>query len=348
MRIRILVPVALAATMLIAATGSAAGSSEKSQRRTGTIAFLRLDPGPDFGGRLFIIRPDGTGLRQLTPPATAVYAYAWSPNGRLIAYIDRQLSLWLVRPDGSGRKLLLPTSELSTFGLSWSPNGKKIAIASPGRDADLGNLSCSPATFAIVPIGGARPNVLPVRGSGCDVAWSPRGNEIAFDHDGISVIHPDGTGLHHVPHAGGMLWSADGKQLAFGTAIRRNGNIDRYTAFAVVNVDGTHAHVVTTHAYNEYGVAWSPQGRRIIYGHSDGKGIYVIGSDGRHNRQVTPDQPPYAGWGALAWSPHGRSIAYTAGGTDNTDLYVVGLDGRSTVQLTNTPDDDIDPSWVGP
>ena len=49
---------------------------------------------------------------------------------------------------------------------------------------------------------------------------------------------------------------------------------------------------------------------------------------------------------ALAWSPDGRSVVYDTGGYQNTDLYVIGVDGRGKVQLTNTPDVDIGPSWV--
>ena len=72
----------------------------------------------------------------------------------------------------------------------------------------------------------------------------------------------------------------------------------------------------------------------------------MIGADGRNDHRVTRDAPPQAGWGALAWSPTGDSIAYTAGGTDNTDLYLIGIDGRGKFRLTATSDQDINPSWV--
>ena len=44
-------------------------------------------------------------------------------------------------------------------------------------------------------------------------------------------------------------------------------------------------------------------------------------------------------------SPTGRSIDYTTGTTDNTDVYLIGIDGRGKLQLSATPDSDIDPSW---
>jgi Tol biopolymer transport system component len=344
MKTRICAFVVLATAPLLGATAARSTPlTAKAPQRAGTIAFIRLVSGPGNGPQqLFVVRPDGSGLRALTPLSTRVQAYAWSPNGRLIAYIDQGLSLWLVRRDGNGRRLLLPSSKLSSENLSWSPNGRKIAVASPGPDANPRN-QCT--TIYIVPISGARPTALPVRSTGCNIAWSPRGNEIAYDRFGLSVVRPDGTGRRRVPHAGGgAQWSANGRQLVFGHHLRHRGGF--YAAFAVVDADGTHFHVVTTHAYTEYPVAWSPHGHRILYGRADRKGIYVVDAHGRNDRRVTSDSPPEALWGALAWSPDGHSIVYDTGGYDKTNLFVVGVDGRDKVQLTNTSAIDIDPSWA--
>jgi TolB protein len=346
--------IALLVCAAVALSTSSAASPVAVTHRTGTIAFIRMANDRVFGGSLFVVRPDGSGLRRVTPLSTRwVYSYAWSPNGRLIAYIDRRLSLWLVRPDGTGRTLLLPASQLSSTSLSWSPDGKQIAIASPG--AGVKSASCLTMLY-VVPVDGGQPLSLDTK-AGCDVAWSPRGDEIAYDGGGgVSAIRPDGTGRRQISSSGGEpQWSADGTQLAFKVAIRlKNGGTDRYRAFATVGADEKHFHVVTRHAYNEYGVAWSPQGRRILYGRAispslyrfHSQGIYVIDPNSRNNHRVTRDSPPQAGWGALAWSPDGGSIVYDTGTYKNTDLYVIGADGRDKVQLTNTPDDDIDPSWV--
>jgi Tol biopolymer transport system component len=334
---------------VVTLTTSSAASHAAASKRAGTIAFIRLVNGPVFGGRLFVVRADGRGLRGVTPLSTTVTSYAWSPNGRLIAYIDQRLSLWLVRPDGTGRRLLLPTSQLSSLGLSWSPNGTRIAITTTGPEGHPWKGCCSRVRLSVVPVSGGPPVPLPAgKHIGYGISWSPRGDEIYYDNGGIWAIRPDGTGRRQISPVGsaGSL-SADGTQFAFNVAIGlRNGNTDRYRAFGVVSADGTGYHVVTTHAYNEYGEVWSSTGHRILYGRANRQGIYVIGSDSRNNHRVTRDAPPRAGWGALAWSPNGGSIVYTAGGTDNTDLYLIGLDGRGKFQLTSTPDIDIDPSWV--
>src|ERR1041384_6361912 len=107
-------PIGLAvlAGTLLALTASSAASHAAAVERQGTIAFIRMASDKVFGGSLFVVRPDGSGLRSLTPPDTKVVSYAWSPDGTRIAYIDQRLSLWLVRHDGSGRRLLLPRSRL--------------------------------------------------------------------------------------------------------------------------------------------------------------------------------------------------------------------------------------------
>jgi Tol biopolymer transport system component len=336
----------------VLSTGSAASQAAAS-KRAGTIAFIRLENGPVFGGRLFVVRPDGGGLRQLTPQGTTVWSYAWSPDGRLIAYIDQRLSLWLVRPDGTGRRLLLPTSQLSSIVLSWSPDGKDIAIVSPGANANPARAACAKLALYAVPVDGSKPVLVsaPRRGIGCAIAWSPRGGEIAYGGGGevLGVISRNGGRprlLLTSGSGGAPQWSPDGTKLAAPTIIHRGRLTDRYRRITVVDADGSDPHVVTDHAYTEYPFAWSPDSRRILYGRQDRQGIYVIGADGRNNHRVTRDAPPQAGWGALAWSPTGGSIVYTAGGTENTDLYLIGIDGRGKFQLTATPDSDIDPSWV--
>jgi Tol biopolymer transport system component len=339
------------ACTLVTLTTSAAESHAAATERTGTIAFIRQGNDGIYGGGLFVVRPDGSGLRRVTPPGTRVYWYAWSPDAKLIAYIDHRFSLWLIRPDGSGRELLLPESRLPSVGLSWSPDGTRIAITTKCRKA-----RCSRHHLYVVSISGGPPVSLPGgKHIGYGVSWSPRGDEIYYSNGGIWAIRPDGTGRRKISPVGyvGSL-SSDGTRFVFNVATSLRNGTDRYRAFGVVNADGTSYHVVTTHAYNEYGEVWSPTGHRILYGRASSpslyrfksQGIYVVGSDGRDNRRVTRDAPPQAGWGALAWSPDGGSIVYDTGGYKNTDLYVIGIDGRGRVQLTSTPDIDIDPSWA--
>ena len=210
--------------------------------------------------------------------------------------------------------------------------------------------------LSVIPTDGGKPRRLPTgdagRGLAGDVGWfpwSPRGDEIAYGVNGrVRVIRGDGSHRHplHIYRGGGGTWSPDGKLLGFIGGTRRAGRIvDRYGGIYVADADGGNLHLVTGHAYNEYGFAWSPDGRRILYGRANRAGIYIIGADGRSDHRLTRDSPRPVDFEALTWSPDGRSVAYATDRTGNGDIYVIDADGHDKVRLANTAASDIDPSW---
>jgi Tol biopolymer transport system component len=267
-------------------------------------------------GSLWLVRPDGTGLRRLLRgPRLASMGLSWAPDGKKIAITSPgpfakekttfDCAVYVVPIHGSHQRKLRDTSA-TCDNPAWSPRGDEIAYTYGGG---------------------------------------------VIDARGIWVIHPDGTDdrpvvgdrpiVDLVDPGGGPYWSSDGRQLVFNLARGPFGS-DPYSEFAVVNSDGTHYHVLTSQAYTEYGEVWSPHGRRILYGHANG-GIYVIGSNGQDNHRVTTDSPGQSEAPKLAWSPDGRSIVYAAtpGG-----LYEIGVDGRGKVQLTSPGNGDFAPSWA--
>jgi len=260
------------------------------------------------GGSLWLVRPDGTGLRRLLRGSQlASMGLSWSPDGKKIAITSPgpsakekttdNCSIYVIPIHGSHQSKLRDTGG-SCDNPSWSPRGDEIAY-------------------------GGGSSIWVIHPDGTD------DRPVVEDRPIVDLASGAGAGPH---------WSSDGRQFVFSVAKNWFGS-DPYGGFAVVNSNGTHYHVVTEQAYTEYGEVWSPHGRRILYGHANG-GIYVIGSNGRNNRRVTADSPGQSEAAKLAWSPDGRSIVYaaTTGG-----LYEVGLDGRGKVQLTTGA---LDPSWV--
>ena len=302
-------------SVLVGATAGHAGV----QGRSGTIAFLRSDAGLGRGpAGLFAIRPDGSGLRRLTPSGSDIGLFEWAPDGNRIAYLDRQGALRLVRPDGRGRVLLAASSPLrSPWSLSWSPDGKAIAVLArdPADGPPTPPNAVSDLRIHVVPIGGGAPRRLP-SGDVIDFDWSPQGDEIVYA-DGAGrqrIIRTDGSKPRPFfprPQTRGKglpTWSPDGAHvgfIGFGGPVRRGRFVDRYAGIYVADADGNNLHLVTSHAYNEYGFAWSPDGRWILYGRANREGIYVIGADGRNNHKLTRHSPTPTGFRVCRGRPTG-------------------------------------------
>jgi hypothetical protein len=80
------------------------------------------------GGDLWMVRADGTDLRQLTDtPADEEADPVWSPDGRTIAYHHNDVNrgIWVVRSDGRGRRRLTNGDD---FGAAWGSDCRTIAF----------------------------------------------------------------------------------------------------------------------------------------------------------------------------------------------------------------------------
>jgi serine/threonine protein kinase/Tol biopolymer transport system component len=138
------------------------------------VAFHASIPQED----LFVIRLDGSGLRQLTNDAFRDRYPHWSPDGsRLLFQSDRggAYGIWSIRADGSGLEPVTRASDGTVAYPAGSPDGRWLAAIIPGRGGALLDLSLTleqrhPVPFP--PIGET--------GELFDaVSWSPDGKRLA-------------------------------------------------------------------------------------------------------------------------------------------------------------------------
>lgn len=234
------------------------------------IAFHSFRSG---GGDVYLMRPDGSELTQVTTGPDREYGVEISPDGTLIAYTNNTTgALHTIGVDGTGDVVVVPDGQQAT----WSPDGLKLAY-STGNQIWTANADGSGATQLTFNAQSTR-----------DPAWSPDGTRIAYQVFGdIWVMNADGSGQASVTAQADWdaapQWSPDSTMLAFQST--RGGQSDIWT----MDADGTNLNNVTNDGNSNERPAWSRDGLELVYGASVGyqADIWKVGVDGTGKTNLT-------------------------------------------------------------
>ncbi len=77
--------------------------------------------------QLYLVQPNGAGLRQISSSAGGAMQPTWSPDGKQIAFVSDG-NLMVVNRDGSGLRTVIADGEHAVRDPSWSPDGRVIAF----------------------------------------------------------------------------------------------------------------------------------------------------------------------------------------------------------------------------
>ena len=301
---RAAIAAAIATTMLLPPAAEAAFPG-----RDGLIAFTRA-VGSERG-QIYVIRPSGKGLRQLTHRRRGAGGAAWSPDGRRILFSSTErrggVQVYVKRLGGGTRRL---TGGKDTYAYpTWSPDGRRIA-AVRGHVAQDG---FQYESVVVMRADGSRKRVVYEGGrlSTSFPAWSPDGRSIAFVHTDIGALGADPS-IYVVPAGGGTAqmvtdagsqdhpdWSPDGRLIAYTSGLELGPDDIR-----VVRPDRSgDAPVTDDPSVSDGWPAWAPSGRRLAISRQ-GR-IWTVAPDGSGLRQLTHERVGVSAWDP-SWQPRRR------------------------------------------
>ncbi|MFN2565056.1 MAG: protein kinase [Gemmatimonadaceae bacterium] len=175
--------------------------------------------GPE--GDIYVVRADGTGLRQVTSDSAIDRVPRWSTDGKWISHFsDRSggnFQLWAVRPDGSELRQL---TDIGGVYAAWSPDGRRVATTAVANAANRlvyifdPNLPPGESNRQVLT------NVNDARGGFVVTSWSRDGNLIAgqvgVPGKGIAVYDLRTGTFQRVADFGEWpVWLPDSRRLLF-------------------------------------------------------------------------------------------------------------------------------------
>lgn len=249
--------------------------------------------------KIFVMNTDGSGQKRLTADDRIESAPSWSPDGRSLAFysMDKQSGVAELRIFDlrSGQTISVPGNgrDKGPSAPTWSADGSRIAF--PGADDK------QKVQVWVVERDGSGLREVSSKFSARDKAFaalSPDGRRVAYSADmrgaaDLIVTELDSLESKNLTATGTATkhenprWSADGKQLLFGST-RDDAELVRMDIF-VMNADGTGLRNLTRHPHEDFDARWSDDGRSVVFTslRTGTAQLYAVDLDGAKTQRLT-------------------------------------------------------------
>ena len=304
---------------------------------------------------VYIVHPDGTGLKRLTPPGVTTGSPKWSADSKhLIAYqADTEVS-WLARVDqlsmrATSQIVDIAIADGTTTVLTAGPGVKLNPAYLP--DGRFAWSTKTAQTTGVVYSDGAAAFPKNVR----EPAWSRDGKHIVYELVDNTPIAQNTPLYSWTPGVEYRYTDVFPMFARDGTLALSNKDVD--TSLVTMNADGTNKQLVfksSTHCMagknpsgpcgDMVGVAltpsWFPDSKRLVFSFGgywrtrdmQVANIKAINRDGTGVEDLTP---PTSNTGFASVSPDGKRIVFRAWGKDGEGLRIMDLATRQVTVLTN-------------
>ncbi|HEV2169318.1 MAG TPA: S9 family peptidase, partial [Candidatus Binatus sp.] len=275
--------------------------------------------------QLWVVPANGpaSAARQYTRGDKSVSSPAWSPDGKLLAFImdageekDAKPQVWFMYADG-GEPWQVTKHESGVRAFEFSPDGKTLLlVATPAQPKDEQQREKEHDDAVVVDHDFKMAQLW---------TWDiDGGHEKQLTHGDYTVSDP--------------RWSPDGAHITFTTnPTPRLDDVWLQTA-RVLDVASGQVHDVASSPKFSHTARWSPDGRSIAYLGTSGPAIYqtrlfVVSATGGEPRDLTSSFALNAA--DPIWSPDGKTIFFSTETRESADVFAADVDAGRVRQLTH-------------